>query len=49
MPTFLAILGFIICMLLVSWMLSQTVFKNSQGCGGNCYQGRRPCDCQDKQ
>jgi hypothetical protein len=46
MPTFLAVIGFIISMLLVSWVLNQTLFKNIQGCGGNCRQGRMPCDCR---
>ena len=22
--------------------------RNAEGCGGDCYQGRRPCDCKGK-
>jgi len=49
MVTFLAILGFIISMILVSYVLNQTVFKNIPGCGGDCYQGRRACNCRNGQ
>ena len=35
------------------WMLAITFIllfmKGVQGCGGNCNQGRLPCDCKGKQ
>lgn len=46
MITLLTIIGFIISMILVSYVLSQTIFKNYPGCSGNCCQGRRSCDCR---
>jgi hypothetical protein len=48
MVTLLAVFGFIVSMFLVSYVLNQTVFKNFPGCGGDCRQGRSPCNCRNQ-
>ena len=41
------ILGLIVCILFVIVVLLH--IGEDRGCRGSCCQGRKPCDCEDKE
>lgn len=44
--TTLGIIISILCVGLIIYIVKKAEIK---GCTGNCYQGRRPCDCRGKE